>query len=154
MLQQGMILLEVNLDVRWMVGNIVVAIEFQFAKGGGDTEPAWHGGRLDARNASFADDEHISAAHGTADENHFELDLRFKSELSRAKEKDAARADVARDQGNGEVLGSAIDAAQAQREAEGSPGIFALLGNHADGVGGHARKAAHGTRWFEGHDAK
>ena len=54
-----------------LAGNIVVAIEFQIVKGSGDAEPAGHGSGLDAGNAGVADDDHIAATHGTADQNDF-----------------------------------------------------------------------------------
>ena len=51
--------------------DIVVAIEFQIVEGGGDAKPAGHGGRFDAGNASFTDDDYISAAHRPADQDDF-----------------------------------------------------------------------------------
>ena len=55
-------------------GDVVVAIEFQFVERGGNAEPAGHSGRFEAGDAGFADDDHISTAHGTADQDHFQFD--------------------------------------------------------------------------------
>jgi len=147
-------LLETDLDADLLAGNIVVAIEFQFVEGCCDAEPARHGGGLDACDASFADDDDVSPAHGAADENHFEFNRSFESELAGAKKKDTARTDITRDQSNREVFGLAIYAAKTQREAEGSSRIFAMFGKHADGVGRHPGKAAHWIERLEWHHAK
>jgi len=147
-------LLETDLDAELVAGNIVVAIEFQFVEGCCDSEPARHGGGLDTRDASFADDDDVSPAHGAADENDFEFNLSFKKEFSGAKKKDTARTDITRDQSDREVFGSAIYATKTQREPEGSSGIFAMFGKHADGVGRHSRKAAHRIERLEWHHAK
>ena len=147
-------LLEADLDAELVAGNIVVAIEFQFVEGCCDAEPARHGGGFDTRDTSFADDDDVSPAHGAADENDFEFNLRFECELAGAKKKDTARTDITRDQGNREVFGLAIYATKTQREAEGGPGIFAMFGKHADGVGRHSRKAAHRIERLEWHHAK
>ena len=143
-----------KLDAELVAGNIVVAIEFQFVEGCCDAEPARHGGRFDTRDASFADDDDVSPAHGAADENDFEFNLSFERQLAGAKKKDTARTDITRDQSNREVFGSAIYAAKTQRQAEGSSGIFAMFGKHADGVGRHSGKAAHWIERFEWHHAK
>jgi hypothetical protein len=55
-------------------GDVVVAIEFQFVEGGGNAEPAGHGGGLQAGDAGFADDHYISTAHGAADQDYFQFD--------------------------------------------------------------------------------
>jgi hypothetical protein len=44
--------------------------------------------------------------------------------------------------------------AEAQGEAKGRSGIFALLWKNTDGVGWHAREAAHRIHWLQWHDAK
>jgi hypothetical protein len=142
------------LDAELVARNIVVAIEFQFVEGCCDAKPAGHGGRFNTRDASFTDDDDVSPAHGAADENDFEFNLSFECELAGTKKKDAARTDVACDQSNGEVFGPAIHAAKTQWKAQGSSGIFAMFGKHADGVGRHSRKAAHRIEWLEWHHAK
>ena len=133
---------------------MIVAIEFKIVEGSSNTKPAGHGGWFDANDARFADDDHVAAAHGPADQNDFEFDGCGDRELPWAEEKDSGGADVAGDQGDWKILGAARDAPKAQREAERGSGIFALLVEDADGVGGDAGKAAHGAKGLEGNDAE
>jgi len=133
---------------------LVVAIEFQIVERSGDTKPARHGSWFDANDASFADDDHVAAAHGTADQDDFEFDGGSDRELTRAEEKDSGGADVASDQCDRKIFGAAGDATKAERKAERGSGIFTLLVENADGVGGDASKAAHGAERLEGYDAE
>jgi hypothetical protein len=113
MIRVKKMLLETDLDAELVAGNIVVAIEFQFVEGCCDSEPARHGGGLDTRDASFADDDDVSPAHGAADENDFELNLSCERELAGAEKKDTTRTDITRDQSNREVFGPSINATKA-----------------------------------------
>jgi len=67
--------------------NVVVAIKFEIVEGCGDSEPARHGGRFDAGDAGVADNDHVTAAHGPADQNDFEFDESLRIEFARAQEK-------------------------------------------------------------------
>jgi hypothetical protein len=129
-------------------GDVVVAIEFQLVEGGGNAEPAGHGGGLEAGDAGFADDHYISTAHGAADQDYFQFDDGIERQFARAEEEDSGGADVARDQSNREIFGAASYAAEAQGQAQGRSGIFALLWKNADGVGWHACEAAHRVYWL------
>ena len=133
---------------------MIVAIEFQIVEGSGDAKPARHGCGFDANDASFADDDHVAAAHGTADQNNFEFDGGSDSELPGAEEKDAGGADVAGNQGDWKILGAAGYATKTKRESERGSGIFTLLVEDADGVSGDTRKAARGAERLEGYDSE
>src|SRR5713101_2471129 len=135
-------------------GDVVVAIEFQFVERGGNAEPAGHGGRFEARDAGFADDDHISTAHGAADQDYFQFDDGIERQFARAEEEDTGGADVARDQSNRKIFGAAGYASEAQGQAKRRSGIFALLWKNADGMSRHAREAAHRVHWLQRHDAK
>ena len=143
-----------DLDAELLGCNLVVAIKFQIVEGSGDAKPSRHGSGFDADDVSFADDDHVAAAHGAADQNNFEFDSGGDSELPGAEEKDTRGADVAGNQGDRKIFGSARDAAKAKRESERGSGIFTLLVEDADGVGGDASKAAQGAERLEGYDAE
>jgi len=143
-----------DLDAELLGCNLVVAIKFQIVEGSGNAKPARCGSGFDADDASFAADDHVAAAHRAADQDNFEFDGGGDSELPGAEEKDAGGADVASDQGDRKIFGAARHAAKAKREAERRSGIFALLVEDADGVGGDASKAAQGAERLEGHDAE
>src|SRR5258705_13288831 len=138
----------------WIGRNVVVAIEFQFVERCGDTEPPRHGGGLNASYARFADDDHVAAAHRTADENDFKFDQRSQNQLARAEEENTARTDVARDQGDRKIFGEASDTAEAQWEPQGSSGILALFGENTDGMSRHAGEATHGIQRLQRHYTK
>jgi hypothetical protein len=132
-----------RLGVELMGWDVVVAIEFQVVEGCGDAEPARHGGGFKACDTGFADDDDVSAAHGAADQDHFQFDLNTESQFARAKEKDTAGTDIARHEGDGKIFCAASDSAEPEREPKRGSGIFALLGKNADGVSRHAGKPAH-----------
>lgn len=134
--------------------NAVVAIKFKIFKRRSDSEPARCGCGFDARDASFADDDHVAAAHGPTNEDYFEFNLGFENQLARAEEENSGGADVARDQRNREIFSATVDAAQAQRKAQGSPWIFTMFGEHADCMCGDAREAAHRVDWLQRHHSK
>lgn len=134
--------------------DVVVAIEFQIVEGGGDAEPAGHGGGFKAGDARFADDHYVAAAHGTADQDDFQFDWRAESQLARAKEKDAGGADVARHQGDGEIFGAAGNTTKTEWKAQRSSGVFALFGKDTDGVSRHASKPAHRIHRLQRHHAQ
>ena len=143
-----------DLDAELLGCNLIVAIKFQIVEGSGNTKPAGHGRGFDANDVSFTDDDHVAAAHGAADQDNFEFDGGGDSELPGAEEKDAGGTDVAGNQSDRKIFGAAGYAAKAKREAQGSSGIFALLVEDADGVGGDASKAAQGAKRLEGYDAE
>jgi len=143
-----------DLGAELLGGDLIVAIKFQIVEGSGNAKPARCGSGFDADDASFADDDHVAAAHGAADQDNFEFDGGGDSELPGAEEKDTRGADVAGNQGDRKIFGSARDAAKAKRESERGSGIFTLLVEDADGVGGDTRKAAHGAERLEGYDAE
>lgn len=105
---------DTGLDTGLKRRDIVVAIEFQIIKGSGDAKPAGHIGGFYAGDAGFADDDHVAAAHGAADENDFEFDRGLQIELARAKEKYAGGAYVASDQGDGKIFGAAVHRTEAK----------------------------------------
>ena len=98
-----------------MIGDIIVAIEFQLVERSGNAKPAGHGGGFNAGDASFADDDDVAASHGAADQDDFELNFGVESEFARAQEKNAAGTDVPGDQSDGEIFGAAGDSTEAQR---------------------------------------
>src|SRR5205814_1576308 len=97
-----------------MIGDIIVAVEFQFVEGCCDAKPSGHGGGFNASDSRLTDDNHIAAAHGAADEDHFELDLSASSQFARTEEENAAGADVSGDERNRKIFGSAVDTAKPQ----------------------------------------
>jgi hypothetical protein len=135
-------------------GDIVVAIKLQIVEGGGNAEPTRHGGGLKPRNTGFADDNHVSAAHRTANEDDFQFDLSIESQFARAQEENACGTDVARHEGDGEILGAAGNATKAQREAKGRSRILSLFRKYPDGVGRYAGKAAHRIYRLQWHNAQ
>jgi hypothetical protein len=142
-----------ELGVEFVGWDVVVAIEFQIVEGGGDAEPAGHGGGFKAGDAGFADDHNVAAAHGTADQDDFQFDWRAESQLARAKEKDAGGADVPRHQGDGEIFGAAGNTTKTEWKAQRSSGVFALFGKDTDGVSRHASKPAHWIHRLQRHHA-
>ena len=61
--------------------------------------------------AGFADDDHVAATHGAADQNDLQFDLRIESKFAGTEKENAAGADVASDQGDWEILRTTSDAA-------------------------------------------
>jgi len=133
---------------------LIVAAKFEVVEGGGDSKPTRHVGGLDSSHASVADDDDVAAAHGAADQNHFEFDGRRDGELTRAKEVDSAGAYVTSDQSDGEIFSAIVDAAEAKREAERGTRILALLREDADSMSRYAREAPHRIKRLEGHYAQ
>jgi hypothetical protein len=128
-------------------GDAIVAIELHIVEGGGDSVPSGRGGGFAALHMSPGGEHYVAVAHRLADENDFYLERGADGERSGAKEVDACRADVTRNQSDGKFLGDIVDAAQSQRKLKGGARVFAVLRMNADGVGGDACEAARVSLW-------
>ena len=64
--------------------------------------------------------------------------------MAGTEKENAAGADVPGDQSDGKVFRAAGNGAKTKWEAKRSSWIFALFGEHPDGMGGYAGEAAHG----------
>ena len=122
----------------------IVAIELEVVKGCGDAVPTRHVGGLDAAHFCDSDGDDVAATERTADKDDFQFDSGIEFDAFWTKEKDAGRADVARDKRDRISFRDIFYAAQPQRQVQRSAWIFTLLMKHADSVRRDARKAANG----------
>jgi hypothetical protein len=122
-------------------GQAIIAIELHIVKRSSDSVPSGHGRRFQALHVRHGGDDHVPTAHGTADQNDFQLDRCPHSNLLRAEKIDARRAKVASNQGDGKFLRDVVDAAQLQREFQCSARILAVFRVNVHCVCRNAREA-------------
>jgi hypothetical protein len=123
--------LELLHEARW---DAVVAIEGYIFEKGGDAVPARSCGGFEALYAGGGGNDDIAAAHRAADKNDFDFNLRSSRQLLWAEEEDAAGADVSGNQGDRILFLDVVDAAKAERQAQGGAGIFPVFRVNADGM--------------------
>ena len=109
-----MIKKEMFLGAKETRGHAIVAVKVDVVKGGGNSIPSWHGGRFGALDTSGAGDDYATVAHGAADENDFEFDLRANGDFFWAKEEYARGADVAGYECHWKVFGEGVHASESQ----------------------------------------
>jgi len=123
-------------------GYAVVAVELDVIERGGYAEPAGHSGGFHAAHMRLRADNHVAAAHGTADEDDLEFDSCAYRKCFWTEEEAAGGADVASDQRDGKVFRDILDAVEAQWKLQGGAGVLTLLRENTDGMGGDANEAA------------
>jgi hypothetical protein len=84
----------------------------------------------------------IAEAQRPADENDFQFDGGTHGKLPGAKEINACGTDIASDKSDGAVLGNSTCATKTKRQVQSSARVFALLGVHANSVGGNTDETA------------
>jgi hypothetical protein len=118
----------------------VVAAQGEIVEAGGVTVPSRHLDFLGAHDMDRGAHLHAALAERPFDERHFQLDSCSGLEISRRQKIDAARTDVAGDEGDGNRFGAIPDTNQAYRQRKRGTRVTATLLRHSDSVCGHTSK--------------
>src|SRR5271170_217757 len=118
----------------------VVAAQGKVVKGGGVTAPAGHIHFLGAHDVGGGAHLHAALAQRPLDERDFEFDGRAGLKIAWREEIDAARADIAGYEGDGNGFEMIADARETERQRERRARIVAAFARDADGVRGNSRK--------------
>src|SRR5271168_2600859 len=118
----------------------VVAAQGEIIEGGGVTAPAGHIHFFSAHDVGGGAHLHAALAQRPLDERDFEFNGGAGLKIAWREEIDAAGADVAGYEGDGNGFEMIADARETERQRERSARIVAAFARDADGVRGNARK--------------
>src|SRR5580698_6356018 len=119
----------------------VVAAQREVIEGGGVTAPAGHIDFLGTHDVGCGAHLNSALAQRPLDERNFQFNGRAGLEITRSEEIDAAGANVAGYQSDGNGLKMIADAREAERQRERSARIVAPFARDADSVRGNTRKS-------------
>ena len=121
-------------------GDHIVAAQGEIVEAGCVATPSLDIAILGADDMSGGVHLHGAEPSGPLDQRNLELDGCAWRHIARSEEIDAAGADVASDESDGNRLGIAVDARQTQRQSQRSPRVAAALRGYTNGVRWDARK--------------